>query len=85
MSTNKETADTLVRLAEEGVELREAAQIIRSRGPGRPRHYAEATTSKGLRLPAPLWDELDTEAERRGISRAGLIVELLRAGLEADD
>lgn len=81
MSTNKETAATLIRLAEEGIEIREAAQIIRSRGAGRPRHYAEATTSKGVRLPAPLWDKLDAEAERRGVKRAALIVEILRAGL----
>ena len=48
-------------------------------GAGPKPKYHEATIQTAIRLPVSLAAQLRTEAERRGVSRSDVIVEMLRA------
>lgn len=51
-------------------------------GAGPKPKYNEPTIQTAVRLPASMADWIIAEAERRGVSRSDVIVEMLRAGTD---
>ena len=51
-------------------------------GAGPKPKYNEPTIQTAIRLPVSLATQLRSEADRRGVSRSDVIVEMLRAGTD---
>ena len=63
--------------------LRADAEMIWP-GPGRPATGEDRTHSstKSVRMPDPIWDALEEEAKREGLTRNALIVRLIARDLQ---
>ena len=48
------------------------------RGAGPAPKYGTKSVVKAVRTPAPLWEQLDTLARKKGITRNELVVQTLR-------
>ena len=59
--------------------MTEAKHGGRRDGAGPKQKYNEPTIQTAIRLPASMADWIIAEAERRGVSRSDVIVEMLRA------
>lgn len=68
--------------SKQGPKMTEATHGGRRDGAGPKQKYHEATIQTAIRLPVSLAAQLRTEAERRGVSRSDVIVEMLRAGTD---
>lgn len=62
--------------------MSEATHGGRRDGAGPKQKYNEPTIQTAVRLPASMADWIIAEAERRGVSRSDVIVEMLRAGTD---
>ncbi len=74
--------DVVSALEAQGVGLDDDGYVGGKRGPGRP--SAEKRDANHLTLPRSMWERLDAEADKLGVSRSQRVAQLIALGWDSE-